>query len=137
MRAGSGGRGMTEIIFRLPSKQVQYGYVEVKTTAITNAPAAIGRLYAETVAEFWEGEKEGLANLVAKREGQPPPREAELDDVLKEDLGAIVIEETNNETGKPWVVKSDAPAPTKPWEKKQAPVKAPAKDGPMPSFDFD
>ena len=64
---------VTEIVFRLPSKQVQYGYVEVKTTTEELGlggdvdPYAVGIAYANSVARFWEGETEGTRLITGGR----------------------------------------------------------------------
>lgn len=57
---------MANIIFRLPSKQIQYGYVEVSGTpeefgihSVAEA-TAIGLMYAHYVGAYLEGEVEGV-----------------------------------------------------------------------------
>lgn len=117
---------MAEVTFRLPSKAVQYGYVEVKGTpdelGIEGAPTgdAVGAAYAIYVAKFLMGEIEGAKVDVA------PPRTireimsdedvdtvAEAQVILDKELGGVT-EVSEEGEAKPWNKKPEAKK--KPWE---------------------
>lgn len=125
---------MAEIIFRLPSKIVQYGYVEVKGTpqefGISGGledPNTIGWIYATYMAEYLAGEKKGMDTVLGPQEPAQAPtegvakvkpseiaaeQEKAAEELLKKELGATVV--STEEA--PW--KQDAPEPkAKPWEK--------------------
>lgn len=117
---------MAEIVFRLPSKAVQYGYVEVKGTpeelgipSLAEADA-VGVAYATYVAKFLMGEVEGAKVDVA------PPRTireimsnedvdtvAEAQVILDKELGGVT-EVSEEGEAKPWNKKPEAKK--KPWE---------------------
>ena len=104
---------MAEIIFRLPSKVIKYGYVEVKGTpgefGIPDLASAnaIGLVYVAYVGAFLTGEKEGMDLFLQKAdekpaEGQPGTTEAAssetADELIRRELGAVEIsEETHPE----------------------------------------
>ena len=55
---------MAEIVFRLPSKAVQYGYVEIRSDENelgldVTGPYELGEWYAKAVNLFWQGEAAG------------------------------------------------------------------------------
>ena len=68
---------MSEIVFRLPSMQITYGYVEVTGTpeefgvADISDPYALGIAYTAYVARFFEGEIEGAKIVAANMEAAP------------------------------------------------------------------
>ena len=114
---------MAEIIFRLPSKAVQYGYVEVRATpegfgmdasVLAQSPDIIGKVYATYVADFLKGEQEGMESLLAAKQPEAAPGDPEaaakrLDEgrkprtvaedeamaaeLIKRELGGTVVEE--------------------------------------------
>lgn len=111
---------LANIVFRLPSKQIQYGYVEVSGTleefGIHSAAdaSAIGITYAHYVGAFLEGEMEGVrqyaeTNMVPavvptqKAPGKPVKGvsgvrqvepDAEAQALIEEGLGATVVDST-------------------------------------------
>lgn len=127
---------MSEIIFRLPSKQVQYGYVEVKGDpedfGITSLASAqeIGQTYALYVKAYLEGELEGAKLAAGKAQkaavaaelsftdaGAQPTQESPAGEdaataLLKSELGATVVSTTEA----PYNQEPPA-AKAKPWEK--------------------
>lgn len=77
---------MANIVFRLPSKQIQYGYVEVSGTpeefgihSVADADA-IGITYAHYVNRYLEGEVEGVRQATAINDSAqtaiPTPKKA-------------------------------------------------------------
>jgi len=133
-----------KITFRLPSKAVQYGYVEVtgddeEFGLKGQGGAAIGDAYQIWVTNFQRGEKgqktpttpskasqKPSAPLLEELFQDPPQRPVQSrtavsvgDDpnsLLADDAPATV----SGTSGAPWVVKSDQPVPPKPWETKAA-----------------
>jgi len=125
-----------KIEYRLPSKSVQYGYVNVDGTAEELASVnytQLGRDYIRSVREFWGGEEvqvneeigvERVIDLAANETARTnlartPMREVETvglpeDDAEKlitEELGATkiseeVYDEPVNEPPKPWAAPS-------------------------------
>lgn len=138
---------MAKLIWRLPSKAITYGYVEVHADpeelgfehGVTDAEA-IGTVYATYVGAFLKGEKEGLDLFMRGAEEKPAESRTEprTDEQLMKDeapstpegavaivqkeLGATVV----GEEPAPWS-KPQAEAEPKPWEKKKA-GKKPAVD---------
>lgn len=121
---------MSKIIYRLPSKAVQYGYIEVEGTPeeISSMDLdALGREYIQSVAKFWIGEEAGK-KVDIEPPAQPEPQgdltyrknlenlsQEEAERLIKDELGATEL---------PW--EGEVQADPKPWEKKtSAPVKAP------------
>lgn len=107
---------MAEIIFRLPSKAVQYGYVEVHATPeelgfeSVAEPEILGAIYVTYVASFVKGEKGGLDRFLlptpeeaSKAFSEPPPggkKPRAVDEasematqLLQSELGATVVSE--------------------------------------------
>lgn len=142
---------MSEITYRLPSKDVQYGYAEVRGTAEELAAMDMelqGRLYVAATIAFRQGE---MAQMKAAFEPPKPDRLAEaLGQVLEDErkikaslherniaatpmepqaaeeevkkLGATVVE-----SDAPWNNADMTPAAPKPWEKKVSkPIKTTA-----------
>lgn len=135
--------------FRLPSKAVQYGYVEVSVD-VPEDPDAIGRMYQAYVEVFQKGEKaqkavsgpahpalapEVIVNAFAPEEtaqrlegGEKPRTVDEADEMVKQiienELGPTTMVD---EGAAPW--EAEAPAPKKkPWETSGTPKKAPVVD---------
>lgn len=128
---------MAKIIFRLPSKAIQYGYVEVEASPEelgfedVSDPSVLGAIYATYVGAFLEGEKGGLDLFMRGRPESAPesrtrartdeelmeqenaatPEEAVA--ILQKELGVTVV----SEEAPPWERKAEAKQP-KPWEKK-------------------
>lgn len=69
---------MAKIIFRLPSKAIQYGYVEVEASPEelgfedVSDPSVLGAIYATYVGAFLEGEKGGLDLFMRGRSESAP-----------------------------------------------------------------
>lgn len=133
---------MSEIVFRLPAKQVQYGYVEVRATPeelglrdLSDA-AGLGAAYCTYVAAFLTGEAEGLklvsqglsraaeplpevtpvgepAHIIPLSGGSSDDMEAAAD--MLSTLGVTEIDEN----AAPWTAPPVAVQP-KPWETGQA-----------------
>lgn len=128
---------MAKIIFRLPSKAIQYGYVEVEASPEelgfedVSDPNVLGAIYATYVGAFLEGEKGGLDLFMRGRpESAPGSRtEARTDEELMEQENPATPEEAvailqkelgvtvESEEAPPWERKAEAKQP-KPWEKK-------------------
>lgn len=116
----------TEIVFRFPSKVVQYGYVEARLVMEHTDADSLARRYARAVWEFWQAEdeevelmrkeaqgmvQEGLGASVMAEEKTPEPGSVESLDALveaTEDAGAY-------DNQKPWERKPKT-AKAKPWE---------------------
>ena len=130
---------MTEVIFRIPSKVVQYGYVEVRfpetdpdtsVSAERMAKAYLAYVQAFQSTELAELEAEKSSDVKASPAKAKPADETEA--MLASELGATKVGVSNPE---PWE-KETPPASDKPWEraKQQAPVYEP--DADLPDFDF-
>lgn len=111
---------MAEITFRIPSKAVTYGYVEIPVTLTDDpAPEALASMYVNYVYAFQREEQAAL-----KRIAEGPSREqinqvmsdedidteAEAVAIIKDGLGATEVDEA----AKPWDQAVDAKL--KPWE---------------------
>lgn len=140
---------MAEIIFRLPSKKVQYGYVEIKGTLeelhvsdVDDLPVALANAYIDWMAKFVQAEEAAMkaasqpkqiqvSDIVKEieREDVTPISDDDAEDrsakeILRRSLGAHVV----TEEAAPWDGAGDVPANLKPWEKKSAAPKAAASD---------
>jgi hypothetical protein len=124
-----------EVIFRIPSKVVQYGYAEVKFDHQPGGSAEeMGKEYLAWVSKFQSAE---LAELEAdkssdvKAPASKPEPVDEAGSMLTTELDAKKIGASSHE---PW--DKEAPATDKPWEKNapKAPVYEP--DGELPNFDW-
>jgi hypothetical protein len=126
---------MSDSVWRIPSKVIQYGYIEVPSpTAAYFDPAALAKAYVEYVYAFQRAEQEAV-NLLAQglKEGPAeshtePTQEAkkewdaEAAKLLKEELGATEIdshpeaaeEETEGNNPPPW--KKKVATPKKAWQ---------------------
>lgn len=91
-----------KVTFRLPSKAVQYGYIEVEMDSMGLSPEALGEMYAKHVKGFWEGEKGA----------KPKAPDTAAQEEFERQLGATKVATEDNAP--------DSPEPTaeKPWEKK-------------------
>lgn len=124
---------MPKVIYRLPSKAIQYGYAEIEielTDEQAANPEQVGAAYATYVGAFLEGEKGGLDLFLRGRDDRPSeshtePRtvnqvmsdedvdtEAEAVAILKKEMSATVVSEETP----PWQKKAEAKQP-KPWER--------------------
>lgn len=115
------GEGMSKITLRLPSKQVQYGYVEIEATAeelgsanLADNPDMLGKVYMHFVNAFWEGEREALKAIQDDvKAAEAPAKRAEVAAELGSDtrvLEAIVETERDRKvimTAAQAVVNSD------------------------------
>ena len=124
---------MANIVFRVPSKQITYGYVEVSGTpeefgiqSVADAEA-IGITYSHYVNRYLEGEVEGIRQVTGevpstpkKAPGKPVEGvsgvrqvepDAEAQALIEKGLGATVVEESEA----PWTKPAEASKP-KPWE---------------------
>lgn len=125
---------MSKMLMRIPSKGVQYGYVEVEAE-YDGTPEGAATVYTEYVSRFQIGE----INYAEERMGKKPPApepiapvimpsyggdfEAEGDaaaEMLKAGLGATVVSDE-----------------TAPWEHEVKQESAPWDAAPAPSFTFD
>lgn len=100
---------MSKITLRLPSKQVQYGYVEIEATAeelgsanLADNPDMLGKVYMHFVNTFWEGEREALKAIQDDvKAAEAPTKRAEVVAELGSDtrvLEAIVETERDRKT---------------------------------------
>ena len=124
-------RLMAEIIYRIPSRTVQYGYVEIKrqwpedqeTTPELLAAAYVSYVYAFQKEEEAATKRiaEGLSAPVSAPQGAPEVKAQEL---LNEGLGGVTeVPEAEAVTeSAPWTKKVDAKP--KPWETGSAASKA-------------
>ena len=130
---------MAEVTFRIPSKAVNYGYIEFPLTVEDGATAeALASVYVNFVYAF---QKEELAALkrIAEGPAQAGPTNPTTDtheaatEAIKAGLGATEVESTEpegdalyNEAAKPWDKAVDAKP--KPWETEKAALAAQAAD---------
>lgn len=107
---------MADAIFRIPSRTVQYGYVEVTVPgadASTN-PESLAAQYVNYVYAF-QKEEEATIRRLSEGRSEPDPRDSIADPVaaaaeaIKEHLGATEVEEYDSATE----AKEDAQARSK------------------------
>lgn len=115
---------MAKVTYRIPSKKVQYGYVEItgdpgdfgiEDTADAHA---IAQAYVDYMIAFARSEA-GSVEAASKQEAPPkdPVTPDEVEQLLHDELGAQKI--GTKQSKKPW--EKDATAATeKPWESKPA-----------------
>ena len=145
---------MSEIIFRLPSKAITYGYVEIKATpeelgdpGLLASPDALGQVYAQFVYAFLKGEQKAVqAALSGTADKYEAEAEADAEELIKSQLGATEVEHSVGDTvtvaGTEFTKHSDAPwdkkvqPKAKPWEQKASAAKAPAKRAIIDFDDF-
>lgn len=128
-----------EVIFRIPSKVVNYGYAEIKVDRDADTSAMdLGIEYIALVAEFQtaelaelEKEKEKHKSSDVKAPAPKPEPANEAESLLATELDAKKIGASSHE---PW--DKEAPVTDKPWEKNapKAPIYEPTED--VPDFDF-
>jgi len=118
---------MAEMIFRIPSKAVQYGYVEMPVGMQDGAsPELVAAAYVNYVYAFQKEEQATLQRLADGLVGVDPrdsigdPHKAAVE-ALKEGLGATEVDEDVSVTDvgddfakAPWTEKVEAKP--KPWE---------------------
>ena len=130
---------MSEVIFRLPSKAITYGYVEIKATpeelgdpGLLASPDALGQVYAQFVYAFLKGEQKAVqAALSGTADKYEAEAEADAEELIKSQLGATEVEPKSDA---PWDKKVQPKA--KPWEQKASAAKAPAKRAIIDFDDF-
>lgn len=125
---------MSKMLMRIPSKGVQYGYVEVEAE-YDGTPEGAATVYTEYVSRFQIGEINYAEERMGKKSPAPEPvapvikpsysdeSEAESDaaaEMLKAGLGATVVEDE-----------------TAPWEHEVKQESAPWDVTPVPTFSFD
>jgi hypothetical protein len=145
---------MAEVVFRLPSKGITYGYVEVRATpeelgdpGLLASPEALGALYAQFTYAFLKGEQAAVqAALSATADKYEAEAEADAEKLIVEKLGGATmanhaVGDTVTVAGMEFTKHSDAPwnkpapqAQAKPWEKKAGASTAPVKRA---TIDFD
>lgn len=112
---------MAKVTYRIPSKKVQYGYVEItgdpgdfgiEDTADAHA---IAKNYVDYMVAFARSE----AGTVTAAKPEAPASE-DVADLLREELGARVVETTEKTSKKPWENKPAEATSNKPWENKPA-----------------
>jgi len=135
---------VADIEYRLPSK-IPYGYVNVKfTLEETPEPEILAAMYASYAMAFAEQERKSLdeygkpvqartapseatPEVAAPKpvHGVPADAEVSAEDLIKQELGGVVVSEEIHE--KPWEQDVPAAAP-KPWENGGSAPKAAAID---------
>lgn len=128
-------RTVSEIIFRIPSNKVRYGYVEVKGTHTEMGvsspvdPEAVAKQYIWYMKQFAAAEEAAFAgkvegpSLAAVLSLSPSAlSEDEITDLVSKELHASVISSEPN--AKPWSDDTNIVSSPKPWEAaaKAAPV---------------
>lgn len=109
---------MAKVTYRIPSKKVVYGYIEITGDpgdfGITDTADAhgIAQAYTQYVAAFQRSEMGTVAAV------SPQAPEPTVDELLRDELGAREISSTTN---KPWENKPAA-GNDKPWASKAAPA---------------
>jgi len=123
-----------QITYRIPSKKVPYGFVEmVDENATMPQPDELARWYANFISEYQAAEVAAFeqSTKVAKPKAKPAPEDDINDvasDLIKDGLGATEL--SPEEAAAPWT-KTGQPTTSKAWED---PTSAPAEDG--PDWDF-
>lgn len=114
---------MADITFRVPSKAVQYGYIELPVSVEEGAsPEALASVYVNFVYAFQKEEQAAIKRLLdAPQAASQPVTEEQAKRYLDEGLGGTteLSDDGQNEDVKPW----DKPAPEvkKPWEQESKP----------------
>lgn len=151
---------MPKVIYRLPSKAIQYGYAEIEielTDEQAANPEQVGAAYATYVGAFLEGEKGGLDLFLRGRDERPSESHTEPSPGdpeaaakrLEEGKKPRTVDEANematqliqselgatvvDEEVPPWQKKADAKQ-AKPWEKTE---KAPSQGAAPEVADID
>lgn len=127
---------MAKVIFRYPSKKIQFGYVQVEVDGGADdlTPTKLGALYVQSVLDFQAAEIDAWDE--AQRDFTKT-QEA-VTELFKKELGATVVSE--EETKAPWEKPIKAEPQAKPWEETKAEVKTEeneSKPWEAPSFDFE
>lgn len=114
-----------KVTFRIPSKKVQYGYLEVEddqSWAVMPSPLELAEHYAQFILDYQAAEKMAFENPTASQ-----IKKADANDdinaaaqVIKDELGATEL--SPEEAAKPWN-KTEEPTSSKPWSE---PTAAPA-----------
>jgi len=137
---------MADITFRIPSKKIQYGYVEVREHFETElSPEDLAQRYIDWMARFVKAEDAAFAGAL-KGDEKPKPVDP-VDEVQAESsIPATDPDELLRQVGArkvsedvaPWDGQGEVPAKLqpKPWEQVRAKMQE-VKKGNLPSFDFD
>lgn len=121
---------MAEVTFRIPSKVVQYGYIEFPFKVPDDAsPETLATVYVNYVYAFQKEEQEALQRLAdGVREASTPKAPRPYDEdvqeavrALDEGLGGVTEVAGDESTVAPWDQPAAAAAP-KPWEQESKPV---------------
>lgn len=127
---------MAEMIFRIPSRVVQYGYVELPLAMEPGmSPEMIAAAYVNYVHAFQKEEEATIERLKEAVRAPVAASQSEVDQVIdetlkraqelmQEALGAAEIREEVDEredNPAPWDTEAEAPKP-KPWEQKETTV---------------
>jgi|KBSSwiStaDraftv2_1062776.scaffolds.fasta_scaffold167338_1 hypothetical protein len=127
---------MAEMIFRIPSRVVQYGYVELPLAMEPGmSPEMIAAAYVNYVHAFQKEEEATIERLKEAVRAPVAASQSEVDQVIdetlkraqelmQEALGAAEIREEIDEredNPAPWDTEAEAPKP-KPWEQKETTV---------------
>lgn len=120
---------MVDAIFRIPSRSVQYGYVEVSVPFREDGSEVTPEMLAARYVNFayaFQKEEEAACKRLQDQQ-QEDPRDAVGDPVkaLQDGLGATVVDEEMTPTSRddaPWN-KTPATTAKKPWEAGNEPAK--------------
>jgi len=127
------------MIFRIPSRTVQYGYVEIKVDEPDAAvsPETVAAMYVSYVYAFQKEEEATVGRIKKGVEAPLAASQPEVDQesagdlesaekLLKEQLGAVKIPEevdSDAESQAPWEGEAEVETKPKPWETKAEPPK--------------
>ncbi len=89
------------MILRIPSKMIQYGYVEVSVD-VPDSPEKAAQIYMDWVSRFQVAEQNVVEN-VASGQATPEGLQEAAENIVKETLGATKVADE----AAPW----DEPAP--------------------------
>jgi hypothetical protein len=118
-----------KITYRIPSKKVPYGYVEmVDENAAMPQPDELAEFYAKFIIEYQKAEVRAF-EAPAKPKADPNDDINVAAQTIKDGLGATEL--SPEEAAKPWT-KTDQPTTKKDWEE---PAPAVAEDDSIWDFD--
>jgi len=124
---------MAEMIFRIPSRTVQYGYVELPLAMEPGmSPEMIAAAYVNYVHAFQKEEEAAIERLKEAVRAPVAPSKAPTteqlyegaEDAIKaldEGLGGVTEIDEREDNPAPWDTEAEAPKP-KPWEQKETTV---------------
>lgn len=123
---------MAEIIYRIPSRTIQYGYVEIKFHADEFPDAAMDAAHYVNYVYAFQKEEQASVDRLAKGPSAPQGAseeavEEKARELLDEGLGGVTElpeEDARDDVARaesaPWAQKVEPKA--KPWEKKSTPT---------------